>query len=132
MVILSCFCCVLLILCEWQSISDILILHSEQVPSEVNKKHSNINYQRNKQGISTQQTDYNLPHQLKKMSHLFSLQAPKGQLPSSLFQDTSPLKVSDSTEMRELIEFHSLEPGERLLDQLLRRRLYHLYLQVRK
>ncbi|XP_051258014.1 calpain-2 catalytic subunit isoform X2 [Dicentrarchus labrax] len=38
--------------------------------------------------------------------------APKGRFPSSLFWDKEPVKVSEFSESRELIEFHSLEPGE--------------------
>ncbi|XP_035522743.1 calpain-2 catalytic subunit-like [Morone saxatilis] len=42
-------------------------------------------------------------------------EAPKGRLPSSLFWDKEPLKVSEFSESRELIEFHGLEPGEYLI-----------------
>ncbi|XP_071377859.1 calpain-2 catalytic subunit-like isoform X2 [Centroberyx affinis] len=42
-------------------------------------------------------------------------EAPKGHLPASLFQDTSALKVSEFCDVRELIEFHSLQPGEYLV-----------------
>uniref|UniRef100_UPI0037E9123B calpain-1 catalytic subunit-like n=1 Tax=Semicossyphus pulcher TaxID=241346 RepID=UPI0037E9123B len=43
------------------------------------------------------------------------MQAPKGRLTSTLFQDQEPLKLSDFNEKRELIEFYSLEPGEYLI-----------------
>ncbi|XP_030009164.1 calpain-2 catalytic subunit-like [Sphaeramia orbicularis] len=42
-------------------------------------------------------------------------EAPKGRLPSSLFQDVEPLITSDSTTMRELIVFYRLEPDEYLV-----------------
>ncbi|XP_078142886.1 calpain-1 catalytic subunit-like [Centroberyx gerrardi] len=42
-------------------------------------------------------------------------EAPKGHLPASLFQDTSALKISEFSEAREIIEFHSLQPGEYLV-----------------
>lgn len=42
-------------------------------------------------------------------------EAPKGRIPSSLLRDASPLKVSEFTEARELIEFHSLQQGEFLI-----------------
>ncbi|KAL7390755.1 hypothetical protein ABVT39_027212 [Epinephelus coioides] len=41
--------------------------------------------------------------------------ANKGRLPSSLFQDEQPLKVSEFSGSRELIEFHSLKKGEYLI-----------------
>nr|XP_046266467.1 calpain-2 catalytic subunit-like isoform X2 [Scatophagus argus] len=42
-------------------------------------------------------------------------EAPKGRLTSWLFQDYGPLKVSEFTDSRELIELHGLEPGEYLI-----------------
>ncbi|XP_068186538.1 calpain-1 catalytic subunit-like [Antennarius striatus] len=42
-------------------------------------------------------------------------EAPRGRLPQSLLQDEEPLKVSEFSESRELIEFHSLEPGDYLI-----------------
>ncbi|XP_070700171.1 calpain-2 catalytic subunit-like [Pempheris klunzingeri] len=41
--------------------------------------------------------------------------APRGRLSSSLLQGEQPLKVSEFSESRELIEFHSLELGEYLI-----------------
>ncbi|XP_049448437.1 calpain-2 catalytic subunit-like [Epinephelus fuscoguttatus] len=42
-------------------------------------------------------------------------EANKGRLPPSLFQDEQPLKVSEFSGSRELIEFHSLKKGEYLI-----------------
>ncbi|XP_068600956.1 calpain-2 catalytic subunit-like [Brachionichthys hirsutus] len=41
--------------------------------------------------------------------------APRGRLPQSLFLEEWPLKVSEFKKSRELIEFHTLEPGEYLI-----------------
>lgn len=46
------------------------------------------------------------------MPHLKSLQAPKGHLSSSVLQYEEPVLMSEFEPARELIEFHSLAPGE--------------------